>query len=86
MLEVKFENVGRNSANWTARCKGDNLEYTWLYKQVKKNSALGSKTIDFSDPDESGRGAIYVGGLRQVGTFTATRLSDPAQPAKSAQK
>lgn len=74
ILEVKFENVGRRRASWTAKTTGPDLEFAWLYRQVKKNAALGSKLIDFSDPDEAGRGNIYVGGFRRVGSFVVSEV------------
>lgn len=70
-MTVTFTDVGRGKMCWTAET--DSVDAAWLYKQVKKHGALGSRGIDFDMLDDR-RGAIYVGGFREVGQF---ELSEP---------
>lgn len=62
MTRVKFKDVGRHKRTWEAVCPRE-LDYEWLYAEVKRNHALLSSDISFL---ESG---TICAGIRPVGTF-----------------
>jgi hypothetical protein len=70
---VKFKNVGRNNKSWQAECKGK-LTFKFMYDQCKKNAAIMSKDIDFTDDWE-----IIAGG-RKVGTFEIIHQTEEVHP------
>jgi hypothetical protein len=60
-MKVKFTDVGRLKKSWEVETK--EIDYNFLYRQVKKNGALHSSDLDFYD-----NGTITAGG-RRVGMF-----------------
>ncbi len=72
-MKIKFIDVGRNNANWEAECKAEkieDLEYEWLYSQVKKRAMVMSKEIDFLINREDNTSGVITAGFRTIGTFT----------------
>lgn len=68
-MKVKFINVGRNNVTWEEQAPADNwndLEYEWLYFQVKKY--LMSNNIDFILNEDEKTGTI-VGNFHKLGEF-----------------
>jgi hypothetical protein len=64
MIPVNFINVGRNKISWTA--KTAEVNYEWLYNQVKSKGALLSRDIEFMK--EHNKGIIFAG-FHHVGQF-----------------
>lgn len=60
-MKVKFIDVGRNNKNWEAET--DNVDYDWLYAQVKKHGMVMSSNLNFSD-----QGTIFAG-FQNIGKF-----------------
>jgi hypothetical protein len=69
-MTVQFSNVGRGQKSWAVEMP--HLDYSALYRAVKKAGALGSRDVDFEWDSETQTGAIFVGGFRQVGSFTVS--------------
>ena len=72
-MKIKFIDVGRNNANWEAECKAEkieDLEYAWLYSQVKKRAMVMSTEIDFLINREDETKGVITAGFRTIGTFT----------------
>ena len=72
-MKIKFIDVGRNNATWEAECKAEkieDLEYEWLYSQVKKRAMVMSKEIDFLISRDDNTSGIITAGLRNIGKFT----------------
>ena len=72
-MKIKFIDVGRNNANWEADCKAENiedLEYEWLYSQVKKRAMVMSKEIDFLLDSTNYIHGIITAGFHTIGKFT----------------
>ena len=68
---VKFKNVGRNNISWESvspEITYDDLEYEWLYFQVKKYGLVMSNNIDFflKEGETSG---IITAGFHKIGEF-----------------
>lgn len=61
-MKVKFTDVGGSKKSWEATYK-DELTYTFLYKQVKRNAAIMSNEISFTEYGE------IVAGIRVVGKY-----------------
>ena len=72
-MKIRFIDVGRNNANWEAECKAEKieeLEYEWLYSQVKKRAMVMSREIDFMVNTEDNTSGVITAGFRTIGTFT----------------
>lgn len=71
-MKIKFIDVGRNNANWEAECKAEkieDLEYEWLYSQVKKRAMVMSTEIDFLLNREDNTNGIITAGFHTIGKF-----------------
>ncbi len=78
-MKIKFIDVGRNNANWEAECKAEkieDLEYGWLYSQVKKRAMVMSSEIEFLIDRENYTKGIITAGFRTIGTFTISKESE----------
>lgn len=64
-MKVYFKRVGYSNACFSAECKGE-LNYDWLYKQVKPYCK--SRNIEFNYDDKTGLGLIF-GGFHTIGSF-----------------
>ena len=72
-MKIKFIDVGRNNANWEAECKAEtieDLEYEWLYSQVKKRAMVMSKEIDFLINRQDNTNGVITAGFHTIGKFT----------------
>ena len=69
MKAIEFIEVGRNKLSWTCETE-EEVDYEFLYNQVKVRGGLLSSVIDFTDDGE-----IFVGGFRKVGTFKVKEIS-----------
>lgn len=70
-MKVKFINVGRNNVNWEEPApvnNYDDLEYEWLYYQVKKRAFVMSDNIDFFLKEGETKGTITAG-FHKIGEF-----------------
>lgn len=70
-MKVKFINVGRNNVCWEETAPANNydeLEYEWLYFQVKKRAFIMSANIDFYLKEGETKG-IITAGFHQIGEF-----------------
>jgi hypothetical protein len=67
-MVIRFLNVGRDKKSWTAEVS--TLSDRTLLKEIRKHSALKSAGIDFDWNETGTGGSIYVGGLRNVGSFS----------------
>ncbi len=67
MIKVEFINVGSNNKNWTATLAS--LTHSALYAQVKGQSAVMSRGVEFEYDSATNSGEIVVGGMRTVGHF-----------------
>jgi hypothetical protein len=70
---VEFQDVGRAKKSWTATLQ--RFTHSALYREVKRQNALGSTGIDFDYNEDEKRGLIVVGGFRVVGSFTVSDLA-----------
>lgn len=71
-MKVRFIDVGRNKACWTAECPMEISEAgDWFYRQVKPH--LGSKDLEFIlNASPFGSGTIFAG-FHVVGHFELIR-------------
>ena len=72
-MKIKFIDVGRNNVSWEAECKAEHieeLEYEWLYSQVKKRAMVMSKEIDFLIDCADNTNGVITAGFRPIGKFT----------------
>ena len=73
MMTVKFKNVGRNDASWSAECSEKDFTYDWFIRQINRNAKLASRYIEIDyENDENGKpshGKIFAG-FHAVGEFT----------------
>lgn len=79
-MKIKFIDVGRNNANWETECKAESiedLEYEWLYSQVKKRAMVMSTEIDFLISREDNTSGIITAGFRTIGKFTILKDNQP---------
>ncbi len=66
-VDVKFSDVGRLNATWTAKIRLHDdgmIDGEEMYESVRKSGALNSRGIDFTAD-----GLIIVGGFRAVGKW-----------------
>lgn len=71
-MKIKFIDVGRNNATWEAECEAkkiEDIEYEWLYSQVKKRAMVMSTEIDFLLNREDNTSGIITAGFRTIGNF-----------------
>ena len=71
-MKIRFLDVGRNAVSWEAECnaeKIEDLEYEWLYSQVKKKAKVMSTEIDFLINREDETKGIITAGFRTIGTL-----------------
>ena len=71
-MKIRFLDVGRNIVSWETECnaeKIEDLEYKWLYSQVKKKAKVMSEEIDFLINREDETKGIIIAGFRTIGTF-----------------
>ncbi len=66
-MQIQFINVGANKMSWTANIP--KLDHDSLYAEVKSSGALYSQCIDFTYSEKDNLGDIFVGQIREVGTF-----------------
>ena len=72
-MKIKFIDVGRNNVSWEAECKAEkieDLEFEWLYSQVKKRAMVMSKEIDFLIDCADNTNGVITAGFRPIGKFT----------------
>ena len=75
-MKIKFIDVGRNKATWEAECEAEkieDLEYGWLYSQVKKRAMLMSEEIEFLLNQEDLTNGIITAGFHTIGKFAIVR-------------
>ena len=68
---VKFIDVGRNNVSWESECAAncvEELQFGWLYSQVKRNARVMSSEIDFLLKDDMKSG-IITAGFHTIGIF-----------------
>lgn len=71
-MKIKFIEVGRNNATWESECTAnsvDELEYDWLYSQVKKHGMVMSNDLDFLLNKENMTEGIITAGFHTIGKF-----------------
>jgi len=69
---VKFIDVGRNKRTWEATCPASNfndIEYGWLYSQVKKRAFIMSEEIEFIMLKGSATEGFITAGFHTIGKF-----------------
>ena len=76
---IKFIEIGRNKRTWESKCPVnhiDDLEYDWLFSQVKRNGGILSSEVDFLLDTETNTTGIITAGFHTVGKFEI-RKDDP---------
>ena len=69
---IKFIEVGAYKKTWESKCPASNvcdIEYSWLYSQVKKRGLVMSKEIDFLLKKDSETEGIITAGFHTIGKF-----------------
>lgn len=70
-MKIKFIEVGRNNQTWDAECSANSiseLEYDWLYDQVKRNAYVRSNDLEFLLHEDETNGVITAG-FHTIGKF-----------------
>lgn len=70
-MKIKFIDVGRNNTNWESDCPAksvEELDYGWLYSQVKKHGMVMSRELDFF-VNKDGTGGSITAGFHTIGKF-----------------
>ena len=73
---IKFIEVGRNKTSWKAASPAkdiNELEYDWLYSQVKKRGYVMSKYIEFL-LNKDGINGIITAGFHTIGKFKIEQI------------
>jgi len=69
-LKIKFIDVGRGKANWTAECPNAFVDaYEWLYKQVKPHLLSDNLEFYLEENGKNGKSGVIYAGFRCVGHF-----------------
>lgn len=70
-MKIKFIEVGRMKRTWESECPAknvDELDYNWMYSQVKKNGLVMSSDLDFF-VNEDGKSGTITAGFYTIGKF-----------------
>ena len=71
-MKVKFIDVGSYKKTWESNFPAanfDDIDYSWLYSQVKKHGFIMSKEIDFIMLNGSERDGFITAGFHTIGRF-----------------
>ena len=71
-MKIKFIEVGRLSKTWESECQAksvDELEYDWLWSQVKKNASVMSNDLEFMLSKDNMTDGIIYAGFHTIGKF-----------------
>lgn len=71
-MKIKFIEVGRLKRSWESECDAksvDELEYDWLWSQVKKNASVMSNELEFLLSKGNMSEGIICAGFHTIGKF-----------------
>lgn len=71
-MKIKFIDVGRNKVTWESECPVNSvyeLEYDWLFSQVKNRGGVMSNDIEFLLEKASETEGIITAGFHTIGKF-----------------
>ncbi|MDP3718815.1 MAG: hypothetical protein Q8T13_13705 [Acidobacteriota bacterium] len=81
-VRVRFEHVGPSRKCWEVDLPSPLTAHS-LERAIKRNHALGSRDIEFSESDDYFGGTIYVGMCRPVGTWRVLERANVSEAART---